>query len=425
MLKGNLFRIYPTESQKHPLEQHFGAVRFIYNKLLHIKSTLYSHCRCSVSKLDLANHIQVLKDCYPWLKDIYAHSLLSANSNLDSAYQKFFKGLGAYPKEHKKKDNHFSYQYPDGYQINLTTSQIYLPNIGWIKTVFHKDLFNTEFIEKNFVVFIKNGQRILRHGDNKAFLRTLTVSRTPTGKYHISILTEDGIEEPETKPITQKDILGVDLGLKTFAACSNGDVIDNPKFLKNSENRLEILQKRVSKKVKGSKNRKKAVLKLTKLHEKIYNQRNDFLHKASMLLVRENQAIALETLNIQGMQKNHKLAKAVSDVGWNSFVTKIEYKAKWVGKTVLKIGQWEPSSKECHVCGYHNTELTLDIREWLCPECNAMHDRDINAAINIKKFAILQYQIPDGTTGKAYGLGKNEITAKNEVGSLTALQAVR
>lgn len=421
MRKGNLFRIYPNEEQKQLLEQHFGAIRFIYNKLLHTKSTAYSQCRCSISKRDLVDHIQVLKECYPWLKDISAHSLLSANNNLDAAYQRFFKGIGAYPKEHKRKDNHFSYQYPDSYQINLATSEIYLPNIGWVKVVFHRDFFSPEFIEKNMVVTIVKNQRILKHRDNIAFLRTLTVSRTATGKYHISILTEDGLELPETQPYTQSDVLGIDLGLKTFAVCSNGDTIEYPKFLCESEERLVMLQKRVSKKIKGSNNRKKAVRKLAKIHEKIANQRNDFQHNVSLQLVRENQAIALETLNIDGMKQNHCLAKSVGDVGWYSFTVKIDYKAKWQGKTVLKIGQWEASSKTCHVCSYHNSELTLGDREWLCPECNTMHDRDINAAINIKKFAISTYQIPAGTVGIACGLGKNDITAKEEAGSLTAL----
>jgi putative transposase len=421
MRKGNLYRFYPTEEQKQLLEQHFGAVRFIYNKLLHTKSTMYNQCRCNVSKNDLQDHIQVLKECYPWLKDISAHSLLQANNNLDAAFQRFFKGLAEYPKEHKKKDNQFSYQYPDSYQINLTTSEVYLPNIGWVKVVFHRDFFSAEFIEKNMVVHNVKGQKILKHDHNKTFLRTLTVSRTSAGTYCISILTEDGLELPEIQQFAQNDVLGIDVGLKTFAVCSNGKVIENPKFLKESEDRLEMLQKRVSKKVKGSKNRKKAVLKLAKLHEKIANQRNDFLHKVSLRLVSENQAIALETLNIDGMLKNHKLAKAIADVGWYSFGVKIEYKAKWQGKTVLKIGQWEASSKTCHVCDYHNSELTLGDREWLCPECNLTHDRDLNAAINIKKFAISAYQITAGTADRACGLGKNDITAKNEAGSLTAL----
>jgi len=419
MLKGNLFRIYPTKEQKNLLEQHFGAARFVYNKLLHVKSTMYSQCRVSVSKLVLGNHIQVLKDCYPWLKDICAHSILAVNNNLDSAFQRFFKGLGEYPKEHKKKDNHFSYQYIDSYQINLITSEIYLPNIGWLPALFHRELFNQDFISNNLIVHKVNGQQILKHDFNKEFLRTLTVSRTSAGRYHVSILTEDGMEKPVTQVYNQSTTIGVDVGIKTFAALSTGELIENPRHLKKSLKKLKMLQKRVSRKVNGSKNRRKAAKKLAKLHQLVSNQRNDFQHKVSIKLIRENQAIAVETLNIKGIVKNHKLAQAVSDSAWYSFVSKLTYKANWYGKTVLKIGQWEPSSKECHVCGYHNKELTLKDREWQCPECKTLHDRDINAAINIKKFAIQAYQITAGTAGRACGVTGN--SWNKEAGSLTAL----
>jgi putative transposase len=189
--------------------------------------------------------------------------------------------------------------------------------------------------------------------------------------------------------------------------------IDNPKFLEASLQRLKCLQRRVSRKVIGSKNRKKVVKKLAKMHELISNQRNDFQHKISNRLISDNQAIAVETLNIQGMQKNHKLAQAVSDSAWHSFVLKLQYKAQFLGKTILKIGQWEPSSKNCHVCGYHNSELTLKVREWLCPSCNTNHDRDINAAINIKQFAINNL-FTSGTEGRACGLA--EFTPKYEAG---------
>jgi putative transposase len=296
MRRGNLFRIYPAEEQKQFLEQHFGASRFIYNKLLHAKSTLYSHCRCSISKKELCDYIQVLKDCYPWLKSKYAHSLVQANNNLDNAYQRFFKGLGEYPKEHKRKDNHFSCQYPDGYQINLTASEVYLPNIGWVKVIFHRDLFSQEFIEKNMVVIIAKGQKILKHGNNKSFLRTLTVSRTSAGRDHISILTEDGTEKPRIQTYTEDKTIGVDVGIKTFAACSNGEVIKNPKFLKKSLKKLKMLQRRVSRKIKGSYRRKQVVKKLAKQHQLVANQHNDFRHKVSIKLIRDNQAVAVETL---------------------------------------------------------------------------------------------------------------------------------
>lgn len=184
-------------------------------------------------------------------------------------------------------------------------------------------------------------------------------------------------------------MIGVDVGIKTFTACSNGELIDHPKFLKTSLEKLKFLQKNVSRKVIGSKNRSKAVKKLALLHEKISNQRHDFQHKVSKKLISENQAIAVETLNIKGMMRNHKLAQSIGDSAWYSFVLKLSYKAEQFGKTILKINQWEPSSKTCNVCGYHYSELTLIDRNWLCPSCDTFHDRDINAAINIKNFALI------------------------------------
>ena len=187
--------------------------------------------------------------------------------------------------------------------------------------------------------------------------------------------------------------MGIDIGIKDFAVLSTGEKIENPKHLKNSLKRLKCLQKRVSRKQVGSKRRDKARKLFSKIHEKISNQRNNFQHQISSKLLSENQAIALETLNVKGMIKNHHLAQAISDSAWSSFVTKLEYKAEWFGKTVLRIGQFEPSSKLYNVCGYHNSELTLKDREWICPDCKTPHDRDINAAINIKKFSLLDQNL--------------------------------
>ena len=183
------------------------------------------------------------------------------------------------------------------------------------------------------------------------------------------------------------------MGIKDFAVLSNGEKFENPKYLKVSIKKLKALQRQVSRKVKGSNNRRKAINKLAKLHEKITNQRNDFQNKLSFKLISENQAIALETLNVDGMIKNHHLALSISDASWSSFVTKLQYKAEWSGKTILRIGRFQPSSKVCNNCGYYNKDLTLKIREWTCPDCNAFHDRDVNAAINIKKFALIDQNL--------------------------------
>lgn len=417
MLTGNLFRIYPNEAQRKVLENHFGATRFIYNKLLAIKKIMYAQYRGNVSRVDLGNHVQVLKETYPWLKEVYAHSLLSANNNLDRAYTNFFKNGFGYPQFKSKKDSNQSFQIPESYQINFSSSKIYIPGTGWVKIVLHKDLFSSEFVQQNLKISLVKGQSILKHAENKEFLRTLTVRKTAAETYYVSILTEDKKEFPLKEWFQEENLLGVDVGIKTFAALSTGEKIENPKYLRNSLQKLIVLQKRVSRKVKGSNNRRKAVKKLAKLHEKISNQRNDFQHKVSIRLIRENQAIAVETLNVKGMQRNHKLAQAIGDSAWYSFVLKLEYKAERFGKTVLKIGRFEPSSKTCSVCGYKNKELTLDIREWVCPCCNTKHDRDINAAINIKQFALNNF-IP-GTGNRACRSMNNG--SRNEAGSLTAL----
>ena len=363
MKRGNQYRIYPDKDQKVLMEKHFGSCRFVYNKLLEIKSLMYKKFRISLSEFELNNHLLVLKEVYPWLKEVNSGALQQASRNLNSAFNHFFRDGFGYPQKKKKKDNHFSFQLPQHYELNTAISQILLPKLGWIKVKMHRKI-------------------------SKGTLRTLTVSRTPTGKYYISILTDDGEKCPEKQEFSHTTMIGIDVGINTYAALSTGEKIDNPKFLKASLERLKFLQRNVSRKVIGSKNRKKAVRKLALIHEKIANQRHDFQHKVSNQLISENQAIAVETLNIRGMKKNHKLAQAISDSAWYSFVLKLTYKAEWFGKTVLKIGMFEPSSKTCNICGYHNSELTLDIREWQCPNCKNTHDRDINAAINIKKFAV-------------------------------------
>ena len=368
MIRGNRYRIYPNKEQKVLLEKHFGCSRFIYNKLLHIKKILYNKFRISISEFNLNNHLIVLKEIYPWLKEVDSQSLQQASKNLNTAYNNFFKNGAGFPKKKSKKDNNFSFQIPQRYKLDLNASKVYLPKIGWIKTKIHRDIFQ---------------------GD----LKTATISRTPTGKYYISIIVENELEYPEKQEYTHATLLGIDVGIKTFAALSTGEKIEHPKFLKASLQRLKYLQRRVSKKVIGSNNRRKAVFKLAKIHELVANQRHDFQHNISKRLISENQAVAVETLNIRGMKKNHKLAQAVSDSAWYSFVLKLMYKAEQVGKKVLKISQWEPSSKTCSSCGFKRKELTLDIRAWLCPSCNVLHDRDINAAINIKKFALMGHEV--------------------------------
>ncbi|WP_321416517.1 RNA-guided endonuclease TnpB family protein [uncultured Methanomethylovorans sp.] len=402
MKKGNVYRIYPDKEQKTLLEQHFGAARFVYNHSLFLKNLMYNKFRINITEIDLNNHLFSLKETFPWLKDLNSQSLQQANRNLLTGFKNFFEGRGSYPTTKRKKDNCFTFQVPQNYQINLTSSQIYLPKIGWMKIILHRDFLSKEFIEKNLVIKEVNGEKILDQKINQELkvFKTLTVSRTPAGRYHVSILIENDETYPETASFNEKTTVGIDVGIKSFAVLSTGQVIDNPKFLKWSLKKLIKLQKSVSRKQKGSKNRKKAVSKLAKHHQLVANQRNDFQHKTSATIISDNQAVALEDLNVKGMVRNHCLAQSISDVGWSEFIRKLTYKAEWYGKTILQIGMFEASSKLCNVCGYKKDDLTLDIREWECPSCKTLHDRDINASINIKKIALNNLSTA-GTAGRA------------------------
>jgi putative transposase len=362
MLKAFKYRIYPTKEQTEKINQHIGGCRFVYNWALENKIRYYETSKEKLSAYDLNYMLKGLKAENPWLKEVNSQSLQQTNKNMESAFTRFFREKKGFPKFKSKKNPVQSFQIPQHYTVDFEKQSIKLPKIGNVKIV----------ISRTFV------------GNPK----TATISKTPTGKYFISILVDDGKELSEKQPFNEKSTIGVDLGIKDSAILSNGEKFENPKYLKNSLKKLKVLSKKLSRKVKGSNNWKKAKLKLSRLHEKISNQRNDFQHKLSFRLISENQAIALETLNVKGMVKNHCMAQSISDAGWSSFVTKLEYKAEWSGKTILRIGTFEPSSKICNVCGYYKQDLTLKIREWTCPDCKTNHDRDVNAAINIKKFAL-------------------------------------
>jgi putative transposase len=362
MLKAFKYRIYPTKEQTEKINQHIGGCRFVYNWALENKIRFYETSKEKLSAYDLNYMLKGLKAENPWLKEVNSQSLQQTNKNVESAFTRFFREKKGFPKFKSKKNPVQSFQIPQHYTVDFEKQLIKLPKIGNVKIV----------ISRTF------------EGNPK----TATVSKTPTGKYFLSILVDDGKEVPVKQKFNEKSTIGVDLGIKDSAILSNGEKFENPKYLKNSLKKLKVLSRKLSKKAKGSNNWKKAKLKLSRLHEKISNQRNDFQHKLSSKLISENQAIALETLNVKGMIKNHCLAQSISDAGWSSFVTKLEYKAEWTGKTILRIGTFEPSSTICNVCGYYNRDLTLKIREWQCPDCKTKHDRDVNAAINIKKFAL-------------------------------------
>ena len=348
------YRIYPTAPQRELIAKHVGSTRFLYNLALETKIAAYLGSKVSLSRYDLQKQLVDLKKECAWLKEVNSQSLQASLLNLDTAYSKFYKGSG-FPR-FKKKSNRGSFSVPQA--VRIKNNKLVIPKF-------------------------KEGIEIVLHREIKGTIKSATITVTPTGKYFASILVDNNIEVPIKPPICESSAIGIDLGIKDFAITSEGEVFENPKYLQKAQSKLKYLDRKHSKD-KGKRTKKK----LAKLHEKVANKRKDFLHKTSTKLIRENQTIVLEDLNVEGMLKNHKLAHSISDVSWSTFVTMLKYKADWYGKNLLQIGRFAPSSMACSCCGFINKELTLKDRNWTCKNCNTTHDRDINAAINIKSFAL-------------------------------------
>lgn len=354
MFKAFKYRIFPTEPQKELIAKHIGSSRFVYNLALETKNAAYISAKHNYSVFDLVKQLPELKEELPWLKEVNSQSLQQSIQNMDIAFKKFFKGAG-FPKFKSKRDRQ-SFSIPQ--------------NV---------------IVENNLLIIpkFKEGIKISLHRLTQGIVKSATISITPTGKYFVSILCDTNTEIPTKVPITESTTIGIDLGIKDFAITSEGEVFENPKYLRKAQSKLKYVQRKYSKH-KGKRTKKK----LAKLHEDVVNKRKDFLHKVSTKLIRENQTIALETLTVKNMVKNHNLAQAISDVSWSTFVSMLEYKADWYGKNILRIGQFAPSSKTCSKCGSINKELQLKDREWTCGSCSTVLDRDVNAAINIKSFAL-------------------------------------
>lgn len=355
MLKAFKYRLYPTPEQSVLLNKHIGSSRFVYNLALECKQMAWAGNRVNLNCFDLIKQLPDLKKECEWLKEINSQSLQQPIRNLDNAFTRFFKGQGNFPK-FKKKSSGGSFNVPQN--VSLENGKLVIPKF-------------------------KKGIDIVLHRPIKGEIRQATISRTPTGKYFVSILCETGDNVKTKTTIKENTSVGIDLGIKTFLVTSDGEYFENPKFLRQTLSKLKYVQSKFSKnKGKRTKN------KLAKLHEKVSNQRKDFIHKTSSKLIKNHDTICIEDLNIKGMLANHKLALSISDCGWSMFVDMLEYKAEWYGKNILKIGRFEPSSKLCSCCGSINKGLTLKDREWTCSNCNTLLDRDVNASINIKNFAL-------------------------------------
>ena len=363
MLKAYKYRLKPTKEQRIFFEKSFGCVRFIYNWALAKRIEAYQNEGKRINAVDLCKMLTDLKkeEGMEWLKEVSNECLQQSIRNLDSAFTRFFREKKRFPKFKSKHKSRAAYKAINSVAVDLDNNRIRLPKIGWVKL-----------------------------SENRKFegdVRSVTVSKTKTDKYYVSVLVEDGKELPSKEPITYEGTIGIDVGIKDFAVCSNGDVYQNPKYLEKATDRLKIIQKRFSKSKKGGNRYERLRKQLARQYEKVTNQRTDFLHKVSTKLVRENQAIIIEDLNIDGMMKNHKLARSIGSVGWATFFSMLEYKCEWYGKTLIRIGRFEPSSKMCE-CGYINRKLKLSDRKWTCPKCGTTNDRDLLAARNIKRFGL-------------------------------------
>jgi putative transposase len=366
IIKGMKYRIYPTKAQKEFFAKSFGCARYIYNWGLATKRDEYEKTKKSSTCYALIKKLPLLKKENEWLSEVYAQSLQASLRNLDSAFKKFFKKQGKYPRFKKKAKNDFCFQIPQG--ASMVRDKLSVPKVkDPIKMVVDRPI---------------NGK-----------IKTTTISKNGCDQYFVSFCVETESDIVPLEEFDESRTIGIDLGIKDFTVISDGRVIPNPRHLNNKLKRLKKIQRRHSRKIKGSNNRNKARKRLAKMHVNIANSRKDFLHKLTHGLTHDNQVgtIAIENLAVSNMVRNHCLAQAISDVGWGEFRIQLTYKCLWYGKNLIVIDRFAPSSKYCPECGELNDKLTLADREWTC-SCGAHHNRDLLASGNIRDFGIKQYR---------------------------------
>ncbi len=354
MYKAYKFRLYPTTEQQTQLAKAFGCVRWYWNYSLNLCQETYKATGKGLTRGVIQGLLPNLKKEHEWLTDAYSQCLQVVALNLSTAYKNFFEkraGLPSFKSKHGKQ----SISFPQN--VKIVGDSIKFPKYGEIYCKIHRPITGT--------------------------IKTVTISKNPDDKYFVSILCEDGLEALATD--SEGKAIGIDVGLTHFAITSDGSKYDNPRHFAKHQKNLKKKQQKLSRKKKGSNTRTKARKLVAKVHSKISRCREDFLHKLSRKIVNDNQVIIVEDLNVKGMVKNHKLAKAISDVSWGKFGTMLKYKAEKEGKIYLEIDRWFPSSKTCSNCLYKVAEMPLDVRHWECPSCKTHHDRDVNAAINIRE----------------------------------------
>jgi len=368
MLRGYTVRLYPNKAQRVLLDKHFGCCRWVYNEMVKINQKKYHRTGKSLSGYDMQSYLPKLKKQYPWLTEVNSQSLQIICHNLADAYGKFFKKQSGYPSFKKKG---YGESFTCINNSRLLDQHIRLPKLGLIR---------------------------YRGGDcPKGKIKRFTVKES-AGKYYASILIDTQQDAPDAQE--PQIILGIDLGVIDIVVTSAGKITAAPKYFKASNAKLRAANKALSRCQKGSKRRAKARLRLARVYEKVKNQRKDFNHKLSHSLVADgkNQAFAIENLNVKGMMANRSLAASIADCGWSQFLTFLKYKAAAVGKPVLEVDRFFPSSKTCSACGVVQHSLPLSAREWQCSECGCRHHRDVNAAINIALEAVRNIDRGDGVS---------------------------
>lgn len=377
MYKGYKYRIYPTDAQKEQIEKTFGVCRLVYNLALQVNIEAYRANGTKLRAFDLCYQLTELKKEYDWIHEVDSQALQASIKKLDISFKKFYHGSG-FPK-FKSKNDRQSFQCPTGVRrIDFEKGLLAIPKIKKIPI---------------------NISRIF-----EGKIKTVTISRTLSGKYFASILVDMDIQAATPQPIAKETTIGLDTGIKSFVISSDGRTFEANRHLKANLERLKVLQRRASKKKKGSKNRKKANKKVALLYESISNKRLDYIHKTTSALCDDQAStICVEDLNVSGLLKNHKIAQAMSDVSLSKFYEILEYKCKWKGINLIKINRFAPSSKRCSCCGHIKESLLLSEREWQCVNCSTVHDRDKNAAENIKWYGletIFNNNTPMGSRGE-------------------------